>query len=481
MKASSIFGGVQVFNILITLIRGKAVAVLLGPTGMGINGLLQNSIRLIQNLSNLGLPQSAVRDISAASGKAEDQSRIFGVFRQWIFITAALGFAITFFGAPWLSQYTFDNDKYTWDYRLIAFTFVFGSIAGGVYTALRGTRKLKALAASNILSSIVGLCLALPLYYFYGIQGIVPAFILMAFGNFTIAIYFKYRYLDIKAAAMSFQTAILEGLPMVKLGLSMSVTTLLASGSSFLILAFISRYGNLNDVGLYTAAQTITTSYVGMVFTAMSTDYFPRLSEALSNKRDWKKVVEQQTEIVLLILTPLVFILISSAPLLVEILLSSEFLKSIDYIIAAVGGVFLKAPVWAMGFVIISSGKSRLLIVVEIIAIIVQLSLCIAGYHFYGLLGMGLGFSVSYLFSLIFQGLILKFYFNFIYSTKVLFYIFSGALLLALCVFSILYLGYPAAYWYVIPVTLIVCFFSLYRMNQVVDLVEFFYRFLKRK
>ena len=36
LKATSLFGGVQIFNILIQIIRSKFAAVLLGPEGMGV-------------------------------------------------------------------------------------------------------------------------------------------------------------------------------------------------------------------------------------------------------------------------------------------------------------------------------------------------------------------------------------------------------------------------------------------------------------
>ena len=48
-KATSLFGGVQVYQILISVIKSKFVAVLLGPEGMGIQGLYQSAIQLIQS------------------------------------------------------------------------------------------------------------------------------------------------------------------------------------------------------------------------------------------------------------------------------------------------------------------------------------------------------------------------------------------------------------------------------------------------
>ena len=43
LKGTSIFGGVQIFQIAVNLIRGKFVAMFLGPTGMGISSLFNSS------------------------------------------------------------------------------------------------------------------------------------------------------------------------------------------------------------------------------------------------------------------------------------------------------------------------------------------------------------------------------------------------------------------------------------------------------
>ncbi len=479
-KATSLFGGVQVFQIIITILRGKAVAFLLGPAGMGINGLLNSSIQFIQSLSSLGLPQSAIKDIAASSNDVGKQIKTYSVFRKLIIITAFLGFLIAFLGASWISQYTFDNQDYTWAYRFIAFTFLFSAITGGVYTALRGKRELKKLASANILGAVLGLILAVPMYYFYGIEGIVPALLLVAFGTFLIAMYYKHRYLNLEIIPISYRSALKEGLPMIKLGLSMSATTLLASGVAFLTLAFISNYGELNDVGLYSAAQTITASYVGMIFTAMSTDYFPRLSESFNKPgTEWHQVVNQQTKVVLLLLVPLAFLLISTAPYLIRLLLSPEFLDSTNYIAAALLGVLLKAPVWSMGYVIIASGKARLFLVLEVVAILMQLSLTLFGYYNYGLLGMGFGFSASYLISLVIQTSVLIWFFKFKFEKEILLNIMFSAILLSIGVYLFLFLEYRSALWYLIPVTLFLSSFSLWRMNQLIGLSQFISSFLK--
>lgn len=61
VKATSLFGGVQFFQILISVVRSKFVAILLGPSGMGIVGLLTSTTGLITGLTNFGLGTSAIK------------------------------------------------------------------------------------------------------------------------------------------------------------------------------------------------------------------------------------------------------------------------------------------------------------------------------------------------------------------------------------------------------------------------------------
>jgi len=48
LKGTSVFGGVQVFQILINMVRGKFVALFLGPDGMGVSALLTSATSTVQ-------------------------------------------------------------------------------------------------------------------------------------------------------------------------------------------------------------------------------------------------------------------------------------------------------------------------------------------------------------------------------------------------------------------------------------------------
>ena len=71
---------------------------------------------------------------------------------------------------------------------------------------------------------------------------------------------------------------------MLSLGFVISMSGLISLGASYIVRIYISNTGGVDDVGLYNAGFALINTYVGLVFTAMGTDYYPRLA-AVANKQ----------------------------------------------------------------------------------------------------------------------------------------------------------------------------------------------------
>ena len=163
-KATSLFGGVQVFNILIGIIRVKFVAVLLGAAGVGIIGLFNAPLQLIMSITGLGIAFSAIRNVSEANNSG-DKSRIASVIttlRRWSWFTGLLGAIVTISLAPLLSQWTFGNRDYTWAFVWLSVTLLLQAISKGQSAILQGTRRLKDMAKSGVIGSALGLLTSIP-------------------------------------------------------------------------------------------------------------------------------------------------------------------------------------------------------------------------------------------------------------------------------------------------------------------------------
>jgi len=446
-KATSVFGGVQVFNILITLVRGKVLAILIGTAGMGLNGLLLSSLTLLRQVSGLGLSESAVKDISAAA-ESDDQAkikRVYAVFRRWIWFTAALGAVLTIGFSPLLSNVAFGDNSYTVSFLLLSSTFIFSALTGGIYTLLRGLRKIKLRAQANVFGSLADLIVALPIFYFYGIKGVVPAIIVTAAATYLVSIYYR-KKVNIKPSKVSMKETFQGGKEMAGLGIILTASSLMSAGVTFILNSYISKVGSLDDLGVYNAGRSIMIGYVGMVFTAMATDYFPRLSAAIESPEKWKKVVNQQAEIVILILGPILCFILFSAPYLIRILLSDEFLPAIDFLVWASLALLFMGLSWVSGYVMISKGDKKMFFITELAAKSWSVFINILFYKLYGITGLGISMLINFFLSAILMYFVLKYRYGFVLSQSTYKYTVVFIILLSATIGFILIYDYPRAY-----------------------------------
>jgi O-antigen/teichoic acid export membrane protein len=400
-KATSLFGGVQVFTILIGIVRVKFVAVLLGTAGVGLMGLLNAPLQLIISVTGLGITFSAVRDIAEAHGSGDQTktAKMITTLRRLSWFAGLLGVFVTITLAPLLSQWTFGNREYTWAFIWLSITLLLQTISKGQIALMQGVRRLKDVARASVFGSLIGLFTAIPLFYFFGLKGIVPSLIITAFTGMLLSGYLS-RKVKPEIILLSFRETIYYGRNMVKLGIVFTVTGIISTLTGYVLSAFISRTGGVDQVGLYNAGSTIILQSTDLVFAAMATDFFPRL--AAINKDDSKMslFVNQQAEMAILILAPLLILLISLMPLIIRILYTPAFLVMVVFANWMVIGILLKGLVWPAGFIFGAKGDLKLFGIVEIITLIFDIGSNILGYHFYGLEGLGISFIANYIFGL---------------------------------------------------------------------------------
>lgn len=397
LKATSLFGGVQVYNILIGIIRSKFVAVLLGPLGMGINGLLISATDLIMSLTNLGLGTSAVRDIAEANA-TQDAGKIalvIRVFRRLVWLTGLLGAVICLLFSPYLSYVTFGNYEYTIAFVILSSSVLFKQLATGQTALLQGMRKYSDMAKANVTGNTIGLFLTVPLYYLWGLDAIVPVLVITSVISFLLSYYYSNK-VKIEKVEITSRSIKKEGRGMLKMGFFISLQGLLSVGASYLVRIFISNKGGLDDVGLFTAGFAIINTYVGLIFTAMGTDYYPRLSAVNSGSEEFNKTINQQAEISLLLLAPIIAGFIIFIKPVVTILYSSKFLPVEGLIYWAILGIFFKAASWTIAYSFLAKGDTTAFFWSELAAIIYTTTFNILGYMYWGLTGLGISFLIGY-------------------------------------------------------------------------------------
>lgn len=422
LKYTGIFGSVQGLNIIIGLVRNKLVALLLGPAGMGLVSLFNSVITFMSQATSLGLSFSAVKHLSEIFDCGDDRriNHFIKVVRVWCLITAVFGMMLCAILGPILSDKTFSWGDHTLHFILLSPVIGLLAITGGETAILKGARKLRALATIQIYSVFAALIISVPIYFFFGQSGIVPVILLMAMADMVFTIMYSYRYYPLNLKGC--HGIIGEGMPMVKLGVAFVLTGVMGSGAEMFIRSFLNNNAGLDIVGLYNAGYVLTITYAGMVFSAMETDYFPRVSSVNGNIQATNTIVNRQIEVSLLIISPMLAFLILALPIMMPLLYSKSFTIVVPMAQVAVLSMYFKAISLPVAYVTLAHGDSVAYFFLETAYDIILVTLIIVGFNNWGLQGTGLALTVSYLLDLIMILIYAHIRYHYVISSQVIRY-----------------------------------------------------------
>jgi len=396
LKYTSLFGGVQGLVILIGLVRNKAMAWLLGAGGMGFNALLTSMQKFASQCTNLGISFGAVPRLSALYDRQQEQQLQYNiqVIRLWSLIAAGLGIAFCVVVSPLMNRFTFTWGNHTLHYAVLALAVAMTAITSGEMAILKATRRLAMVAKTQIYTVLLTLVSSVPLYYFLGHSGVLPAIVLIAFLTMLVTICYSYKCYPFR---FTFRRSMLrEGREMIRLGLAFVLAAAIGSATEVAIRAFLNIEGSLDDVGLYNAAYMITITYAGMVFSAMEADYFPRLSGVANDIEATNSTVNKQIEVSLLLLSPMLVALIATLPILIPLLFTSEFTPIVQMAQVAVLAMYFKVLTLPVAYITLARRLSMSYLLLESSYFVVLMVAIVVGFRLWGIWGTGLAIVVAH-------------------------------------------------------------------------------------
>lgn len=397
LKSSSIIGGAQGIQYITSLVRQKAVAVLLGTSGAGLITNYQALLNFLTNVVALGMGPSGVRQIADAHSRGEEQ-RAAGmviVIRRICWVTGLLGWAMTAAMAAPISGWTFGDQKQADSILWIGAALVFSSASAGQMATLQGFRRLKDLALVNVLAVFVSTLICIPIYYIAGVRGIIPVFILTAAITWALAAW-RVRGIELQTVVMTWGQTFRQSGRLVSLGLAFMWSAVVTSAAELALKSMVTRELGDGATGLYGAAWSISGMFALFIINAMGADFYPRLTASIADRKEASELVNQQTEIGILLALPGLVGTLAFAPWLILILNTREFLEAADLLPWFVVGLLFRIVSWPMGYIMLAQGASRWFVVTETLFAGMHVALGFAAVERIGLQGVGLAFAGMY-------------------------------------------------------------------------------------
>ena len=394
LRSSALMGGAQVVTLITAFIRTKVIAQLMGPAGVGLAGILTAFNGNVSTLAAWGLGTSGVRMIASASPEttASKQAtvRTFGRTLSW------LGFWATVLLFLPVSYLTFGSGKYALE-LLIGGMAVPCIVANSIWSSiLQAAGHVKSLAKAQVVSALVGLFIGLPSIYFLGSVGVALSLFLAAAAPMA----FTWHVARRDCPSVGGEALSSDMRTLFDMGGGLMVVGLAAQVSAYCVrYVIISHRGHdlgagLEDAGYYQAAIAIAGSLPALVFSAMGTDFFPRVAAA-KGEAEAKMLSEKQIEAGLLLALPIFTGLLTMNRLGIRILYADKFDAALPLLDWMIWGVFLRLLAWPLGYWMLARGAPRTVVIVELGSNLMMAILPVLLIPSYGLVGAAMAFFIG--------------------------------------------------------------------------------------
>lgn len=399
LKAMSLFSGTQMLQIVCGMVRNKFVSVLAGQAGVGLLAIYSTVVEMMGALVTNGIRTSAVREFASR----HNHLRAMALTDRASLATGLLLTLLMIVLSPLLSYITFHTFAQWLPFVVLSPVLLFTSYTVSSQAIFQGTGRLKLLAGGLMWSTSLGLAVSLPLLFFLrldSIEWLVVSYALVGAGVFAVV---RVRGgVSVVTSAPETSTAsfgqLLSGSgTMFRLGGYLAASSMMVWVAGYLFMSWLNTYAGSDEVGIYQCGYTLTVKYLGLVFTAISMEFYPRLSSVGESTLRTRVYMRHELSLVLKISFPIAVLFACCAPAVIRILYNSDFLGALPFLLAAVPATMLRAVGWCLGIVILTRGDGRIYMITEGISAAVMLIGSIAGYIYAGVLGLGLAYMLQYL------------------------------------------------------------------------------------
>ena len=287
--------------------------------------------------------------------------------------------------------------------------FVIGWLALGVALSvasasqgalIQGMRQIGDIARISIYGSIINTILGIGLLWQWGDDAIWAFILIGPLFNFLFGHLYISRLPKLQPDKITIQELTKQWKILLQLGLPFMGAILINTLVQLWIRVSVSDQLGLDAVGYFQAAWAISMQYIGFVLGAMGADYYPRLTSIIKDKKAACQLVNEQTEIALLLSAPVFIAMIGLTPWAVHLLYSPDFIPTIEILRWQILGDILKVASWPLGFIIVSAGAGKTYFWAETSVILLMSGLIYLFINRLGLVITGIAFLVSYVYYL---------------------------------------------------------------------------------
>jgi len=391
-----VIGSAQIVNIFLSILRMKVLAVLLGPSGVGLLSIYNSLQGMVSNAAGLGMKSSGVRQLANAKGEEQSLSRVRRILLAAHLVQGVLAMLSVWLLREKISVWLLGDPTYALEVALLGIAILLSLLMNAQTALLQGLRRIEDLGRVTVLGAMGGTAVGILAIWIYGQAGLVWFVLAQPLTGLAAALYFTRRLQKPNTSHPSITETWEIWKPMARLGASFMFGGLAVTGTLLIVRGLITQELNLNAAGQFAAAWGISMTYVGLLMGAMGADYYPRLTEVIHDREAANRLMNDQLQLCLAIGGPVLLLLIGLAPILIILLYSDQFTQAVTLLQwQSVGNVFQLAT-WPLAFGFAALAKPKTYLLTQVAFSVIFLLIVWVGLPVIGLKITGIAFLVSY-------------------------------------------------------------------------------------
>ena len=382
-------------RMLAGMISVKLVAVIIGPAGIALLGQLENLKNLAMGLAG-GINSGVTKYVAEFKN---DDIKVRGYISNatYITITSTLIVALVMIlGSNMLSQRILMSTDFNYVFIIFGVTIIFYTLNALLIAILNGYKEFRKYVIVNICGTIVGLIYSVSLVCFWGLKGAMINAV-----TFQSIMFFVTLWMCRKLPWMSreYFTSLYNKL-IVKDYIGyyfMSVISLSVLPISQIFLrGYVISELSAVQAGIWEGMNRISGMYLGIITSAFSIYFLPRLSE-ITDKIEMHNEIFRCCKIVLPILILISAIIYILRDFILWFLFTPDFYPMESLFIWQLAGDFFKMCSWFLGILMVAKAKTIMFISTEIIFSLSYLILSFLFLRMNGTLGLVQGYLCNYI------------------------------------------------------------------------------------
>jgi len=376
-------GSATLFNLLVWVVAGKVMAVMLGPAGVGMYGLLRQFAQNLNVVATFNGSTTLVQGI--ASRPAEERTGFArNVAKIFLGLGLGIGLALLLIG-PGLATRLLGREVPPALLRWMIVPLIGMSLASFFLGMLNGYRHIKALVICQALGPLVALALIYPcVWWIRGggtwayalILGAPYAVIGLAGG---VVSYRKGWFAQAEAgrAHSSFGR---DGRQFFGLSSALLIGGLAGTGVQLFVNGLVVRKLGMAESGQFWVAWSLSMTYVTVLLSSLGAYYLPSLS-ATRDPEAKKQLILTFTRVVLMFMPILITLVVILKAPGIRLLFSPKLLPSLRVFRWMLIGDLLKVLSWVWAFPMLAFAEGKTFLLIEVANALVWVVLAWLGFN----------------------------------------------------------------------------------------------------